>query len=57
MDLVATIREQIDVLAVQKELQCLGENLKIEFKDVFSEVPHLDELHIKLKDVLKTFQT
>ena len=56
VDKIATVREQIDVLAAQVELQCLGEELKTEFIDVFSEIPHLDELPtdvycwIKLKD-------
>jgi hypothetical protein len=60
IDNVAAVRECIKVLAAQKELQCLGKKLKTEFKDVFSEIPHIDELpmdvycHIKLKDTLKT---
>ena len=60
IDNVAAVRECIKVLVAQKELQCLGEKLKTEFKDVFSEIPHIDELpmdvycHIKLKDTLKT---
>jgi hypothetical protein len=63
VDKVAAVRERIEVLAAQKELQRLGENLKAEFKEVFSEIPHLDELptdvfcRIKLKDASKTFQT
>jgi hypothetical protein len=44
IDKVATIREHIEVLAAQKELQCLGEDLKMEFKDVFLEIPHINEL-------------
>ena len=44
IDKVATIRECIEVLAVQKELQLLRESLKTEFKDVFLEIPHIDEL-------------
>jgi hypothetical protein len=63
VDKIAAIRERIKVLVAQKELQCLGEDMKMEFKDVFSEIPHLDELptdvycHIKLKDASKTVQT
>jgi hypothetical protein len=63
IDKVATIRERIEVLAAQKELQHLGETLKTEFKDVFSEIPHIDELptdvycRIKLKDATKSIQT
>jgi len=44
MDPVASIRQHIEVLAVQKELEILGTQVKTEFKDVFSEIPHLDEL-------------
>ena len=63
MDRVAAVRERIEVLAAQEELLCLGEDLKKEFINVFSEIPHLNELptdvycHIKLKDASKTFQT
>jgi hypothetical protein len=41
---VASIRQHIEVLAVQKELENLGTQMKSEFKDVFLEIPHLDEL-------------
>ena len=60
---IAAIREHIEVLAVQAKLQQLGCCIKGEFKDVFSEIPHLDELptdvycHIRLKDASKTVQT
>jgi hypothetical protein len=63
IDKIAAIRERIKVLAAQKELQRLGESLKTEFKDVFSEIPHIDELpmdvycRIKLKDASKSIQT
>ena len=63
VDKVAAVREKIEILVAQKELQRLGENLKTKFEEVFLEIPHLDELPmdifccIKLKDTLKTFQT
>src|SRR6202167_1497175 len=63
IDKVAAIRERIEILAAQKELQLLGESLKTEFKDVFSEIPHINELptdvycRIKLKDASKSIQT
>ena len=63
IDKIAAIRERIEVLAAQKELQRLGEALKTEFEDVFSEIPHIDELptdvycRIKLKDASKSIQT
>jgi hypothetical protein len=39
IDKVATIRECIEVLAAQKELQWLRENIKTEFTDISSEIP------------------
>jgi hypothetical protein len=63
VDKIAAVRECIEILAAQKEPQCLGEDMKVEFKDVFSEIPPLDELptdvycRIQLKDALKTVQT
>jgi len=63
VDVLTVIRQQIEVLAAQKELERLGIQIKNEFRDVFSEIPHLDELptevfcRIKLKDALKTVQT
>ena len=38
VDKVATVREQIEVLAAQKELQHCGEDLKKDFVNVFSSV-------------------
>jgi hypothetical protein len=35
VDKIVVIREQIEVLAAQKELQRLGEEIKTEFKDIF----------------------
>ena len=60
---IAAIRERIEVLAAQAELQRLGRCIKDEFINVFSEIPHLDELPtdvyccINLKDTSKTVQT
>ena len=59
---IAAVREQIEILAAQQELTHLGEALKNNFTDVFSEFPHIDELpkdmycRIKLKDASKTIQ-
>ena len=44
VDPIAAIRQQIEVLAAQKELEKLGTQMKLEFKDVFSQIPHLEEL-------------
>jgi hypothetical protein len=63
VNVVAAIRDRIESLAAQKELERLGVQIKTEFKDVFSEIPHIDELpsdvfcRIKLKDASKTVQT
>jgi hypothetical protein len=63
VDTVAAIRERIEVVATQKELLLLGDQLKAEFKDVFSEIPHIDDLptnvycRIRLKDASKCVQT
>ena len=63
VDVLAVIRERIEILATQKELKRLGIQMKEEFRDVFSEIPHLDDLpanvfcRIKLKDASKTVQT
>jgi hypothetical protein len=63
VDPVAAIRQRIEILAAQKELEKLGLKMKSEFKDVFSEIPHLDELptdvycRIWLKDASKCVQT
>jgi hypothetical protein len=60
---IAVIRECIEVLVAQAELQRLGWCIKDKFIDVFSEIPRLDELptdvycRIKLKDMSKTVQT
>jgi hypothetical protein len=60
---VAAIREQIEVVAAQKELLLLGDQMKAEFKDVFSKIPHIDYLptdvycQIRLKDASKCVQT
>ena len=63
VDVLAVIRQRIEILAAQKELERLGIQMKKEFQDVFSKIPHLDELptdvfcRIKLKDAFKTVQT
>ena len=63
VDVLAVIREHIEILAAQKELEHLRIQMKEEFQDIFSKIPHLDDLptdvfcRIKLKDVSKTVQT
>jgi len=63
VDPVAAIRQRIEVLAAQKELEQLGNQMKSEFNDVFSQIPHLDDLptdvycRIRLKDASKCLQT
>jgi hypothetical protein len=54
---------KFEVLTMQKELQRLGDQIKNEFLNVFSEIPHIDKLPtdvyccIKLKDTSKYMQT
>ena len=63
IDITAAVRQRMEILTAQQELQKLGVKIKEEFIDVFSEIPHLDELptdvycRIKLKDVSKMVQT
>jgi hypothetical protein len=63
VDIVAAVRQCVNVFTVQKELQRLGDQIKNEFLNVFSEIPHINELptdvycHIKLKDASKSVKT
>ena len=57
------IRQCVEVLTAQKELEQLSDQMKSDFIDVFSEIPHINELptdvycHIKLKDTSKSIHT
>lgn len=44
VDLIAAIRTWIEVLTAQEQLVHLGEAVKEKYKDIFSPIPHLDEL-------------
>ena len=61
VDAVAAVRQHIEILNSQDQLNCLSDAVKTKYKDVFSEIPHLDELptdvycRIQLKDASKTF--
>ena len=63
VDVIAAVREHIEVLAAQDVLKGMGKDIMDKFKDVFSAIPHIDELpmdvycHIKLKDASKLVQT
>lgn len=60
---VAAIRTRIECLAAQEELSKLGDKVRVDFKEVFEAIPHLDDLPddvyccIKLKDANKTITT
>ena len=60
---ITTVRHRIKILGTQHELRELGVAMNIEFKDVFSEIPHIDDLpsdiycQIKLKDTLQLVHT
>lgn len=61
IDLVAAVRDQIEMLNTQEQLDHLSDAVKEKYKDVFSPIPHLDDLstdiycRIQLKDATKTF--
>jgi hypothetical protein len=63
INMVATIRKCIESLAAQEKLRSLGKQMVAEFADVFTPIPHLNELPmdvyccIKLKDPSKTIAT
>jgi hypothetical protein len=44
VDKIAAIRTRIETLAAQEQLIKLGDAVKGKYKDVFSPIPHLDEL-------------
>ena len=63
VDVVAAIRTRIETLTSLEQLDRMGEAVKEKYKDVFSPIPHLNDLptdvycRIKLKDATKTFTT
>ena len=63
MDVVSAVRVCIECLAAQDKLTSLGEDVKGRYKDVFSEIPHVNLLpndvyaRIKLKDATKSITT
>ncbi len=60
VDIIAAVRTRIENLAVQEELEKLGTDIKELYKDVFSPLPHVDEMpdkityNIQLVDATKT---
>jgi hypothetical protein len=60
VDVVAAIRERIEVMAEAERRQKLGDDLKAEYKPIFEVIPHVDRLptdvlcEIKIKDAYKT---
>jgi hypothetical protein len=63
IDLVAAMRDRIETLNTQEQLDRLSDAVKEKYKDIFSPIPHLDDLptdvycRIQLKDATKTFAT
>ena len=63
LDIVSTIRRHIECLAAQEKLNELGENVRIQYADVFSSIPHASTLpdnfyaRIALKDLSKSITT
>lgn len=62
-DIVAAVRERIELLAAEEKLLALGNDLKAEFADVFSPLPHVDVMpvtetcRLELIDAHKTIAT
>ena len=60
VDIVGAVRQRIEFLNSQEQLDCLSDSVRTKYKDVFSEIPHIDDLptdvycRIKLKDATKT---
>ena len=60
---IAAVRARIEILGGQQELQKLGVAMKIEFKDIFSKIAHINDLpsdvyyQIKLKDASRSIHT
>jgi hypothetical protein len=44
IDLVAAVRDRIETLNTQEQLDRLSDAVKEKYKDVFSPIPHLDDL-------------
>src|ERR1700720_4163413 len=44
VDIIAAIRTCIKILTSQEQLNRLGESVKDKYRDIFSPIPHLDEL-------------
>jgi RNase H-like domain found in reverse transcriptase/Reverse transcriptase (RNA-dependent DNA polymerase) len=63
IDLVATMRDHIETLNTQEQLERLSDAVKEKYKNMFSPIPHLDDLptdvycRIQLKDATKMFAT
>jgi len=62
VDVVAAIRDTIENIALKEQLKSLGDNVKKDFREVFEQIPHFEDLpkdymaRIKLKDAEKTIR-
>ena len=60
VDIVAAIRDAIENIALKEQLKKLGNDIKKDFRPIFEEIPHVDDLprdymaRITLKDANKT---
>ena len=63
VDLIVAVHTWIETLNTQEQLDCLSNTVKTKYVDVFSPIPHIDDLptdvycRIQLKDATKTFAT
>jgi hypothetical protein len=61
VDVVAAVRERIEILAEWEHYQLMGDNLK-QYRQLFEPIPHVDDLpsdvlcEIKLKDANQAFR-
>ena len=44
VDAVAALKQHIEALTNQEQINCLGDAVKTKYTDIFSPIPHLDEL-------------
>ena len=60
VDVIATIRDAIEIIALKDQLKKHGDDIKKDFRPIFEPIPHVDDLprdymaRIKLKEAERT---
>ena len=60
VDVIAAIRDAIEIIALKDQLEKHGDDIKKDFRLIFKPIPHVDDLpqdymaHIKLKEAERT---